>query len=378
MNILMLNYEYPPLGGGAGIATRNILERFRGDDSLNVDLVTSSSGPASLEKFSDNINIHYLDINKKGGRLHSQSQVDLLNYSVRALEYSRDLMEKKEYDIVHAFFGVPCGFIAMMLGKPFIISLRGSDVPFHNPRFRVMDILVFSWLSRIVWKRAERVIANSETLRTSANRVMPGRKIEVIPNGADTEAFSPSGEQRKDDEFRILYAGRLGTVKNVLGLVRAFSIIKRQRPSGRFKLWIAGDGGLKGQMEADVRAEGIESDVKFFGIVPNKDMPDIYRSADVFILPSVNEGMSVAMLEAMSSGLPVICSESAASGVAAGDCGAIIKKGTPEEIAEAVLAVFDAPGNARAAFSRASRRRAGMFSWKNTADNYKKIYRDVI
>jgi len=143
-------------------------------------------------------------------------------------------------------------------------------------------------------------------------------------------------------------------------------------------LWIAGDGKLGAAMADRAKAWGVDGDVRFLGIVPNKDMPLVYRDADIFVLPSVNEGMSVAMLEAMASGLPVICSQSACSGVAGGDCGVVIKNGTPEEISSAVLSVFDAAQNARLAISGACRRRANMFSWKNTAYNYKKVYRDII
>ncbi|MDD5439675.1 MAG: glycosyltransferase, partial [Candidatus Omnitrophica bacterium] len=135
MNILMLNYEYPPLGGGAGIATACIINEFLRYPDLTIDLITSSTGARRTETPGKNITVHFLDIGKRESNLHFQSIRDLLVYSWKAYRYARRLTGLKQYDLVHAIFGVPSGLVALFLGRPFLISLRGSDVPYHTPRF---------------------------------------------------------------------------------------------------------------------------------------------------------------------------------------------------------------------------------------------------
>src|SRR3989344_4881417 len=132
--VLVLNYEFPPLGGGAGNATYYLLKEFAKYPDLEIDLVTSSVDTFRVEKFAGNITIHFLNIGKRGN-LHYQTNQKLLMYSWKSYWYSKKLMEEKEYDLCHAFFGIPCGYVAMMLRLPYIVSLRGSDVPFYNKRF---------------------------------------------------------------------------------------------------------------------------------------------------------------------------------------------------------------------------------------------------
>jgi len=129
LKVLILNYEYPPLGGGAATATKNLLKQYSKKDDIEVDLITSSVGEERVEQFSKNINIYFLDI-KKRGELHNQSKINLLRYSFQALFKARKLDREKDYDVIHALFVYPCGFLAMLIDDDYIVSLRGSGVPF--------------------------------------------------------------------------------------------------------------------------------------------------------------------------------------------------------------------------------------------------------
>ena len=208
MNVLLLNYEYPPLGGGAANATAHLLREFAQDPELNIDLVTSSTGISRVEELSERITAHFLDIGKEGN-LHYQTNRDLLAYSWRAYRYAKHLAKRTKYDLCHAFFGIPCGYIARKLGFPYIVSLRGSDVPFYNERFHYPDRLVFKRLSVRIWSRAAWVVANSAGLRDLALRSAPKQRIEVIYNGVDTTAFQPASEPRQEGQgLRVLAAFR--------------------------------------------------------------------------------------------------------------------------------------------------------------------------
>jgi len=197
MKILFFNSEYPPVGGGAGNASKYLLQELSKNQNLEIDFITSSADKFREEQLSDKIRIIFLDIGKKQKNLQHQSLKDLIQYSWKAYSFGRKLKRIKKYDIALAFFGVPCGYIAMGLGLPYIISLRGSDVPFYGERFRMVDQLLFRHLSPLVWKKARCVLANSEYLKNLAAKFSPKQKIEVIPNGVDVERFQKVTPKKK-------------------------------------------------------------------------------------------------------------------------------------------------------------------------------------
>ena len=371
MRILMLNYEYPPLGGGAGNACSHLLREFLKVKYLEIDLVTSSIDKYKEESFNDKIKIFYLDIGKKGS-LHHQSLKDLLIYSWRAYFFARKLIRWNKYDLTHAFFGIPSGFIVMFLKLPYIVSLRGSDVPFYSRRFRFLDRLIFKNLSRIIWGRAKKVIANSSYLFNLALRTNHNQEIKIIPNGVDIDYFYPTPlrrEQPLSQAFIIISTSRLIKRKGIEQLIEAFAKLKKSHPAS--KLIMAGDGDLRDKLfEAARGIPGIE----FLGNQPKDKLAELYRAADVFVLPSEAEGMSNSLLEAMASGLGVVLSRAAAPAELIGPENAIVlERNDSDSICTALLELAR-----RLEFLRemkaANHRKAIEFSWQNTAREYLKIY----
>src|SRR4030042_6239409 len=127
MKILILNYEYPPLGGGAGNAAFYLLREFSKTPDLEIALVTSSiDNKYHLEKVGENIEIHRLPIGKRNLNMHFQTNRELLVYSWKAFWFSKKLIRhlaerKQKFDLALAFFGIPCGYIAKKLGLPFFL-----------------------------------------------------------------------------------------------------------------------------------------------------------------------------------------------------------------------------------------------------------------
>lgn len=294
----MLNYEYPPLGGGAANATKYLLKEAVKAGDIEIDLVTSSVNEFEVKELSSKVRVHKLDIGKNGD-LHYQSMKDLLKYSWKAYRYSKNLMKKSDYAVCHAFFGIPCGFIAMLLGLPYIVSLRGSDVPFYSERFKWLDRLLFKWLSGVIWRRAKKVVANSGGLKELAHSSHPDIEIDVIPNGVDTEMFAPPENKinMPDGVLRIVSVGRLIERKGFDLLIRSLEGLEK------VELVIVGEGPEKENLVT--LSDDLGVNTSFLAAVKHSEIPSVYNSSDVFALFSKNEGMSNAMLEAMSSGLPV-------------------------------------------------------------------------
>ena len=328
MKLLVLNYEYPPLGGGAANATWHLLREFSHSEELEIHLVTSSTGRMYRENPYPNVTIHFLDIGKSKN-VHYQSLLELLIYSWRSFFYVKHLRNSGIlFDVVHAFFGVPSGFIAMFLGLPFIVSLRGSDVPFYNRRFLLLDTIFFRWLSKKIWGKAKFVIANSEGLRLLANKSVPGQRIEVVGNGVDTSFFRQKSRHVGHNKLVILSTGRLILRKGYDLLIKAVHGLRH------VKLIIVGDGPERDALAQ--LAETLNVECELTGAVEHSNIPEMLLRGDVFVLPSLNEGMSNSVLEAMACGLPIIMTDVGGSEELIDGNGLVVGRGNILELRAAI------------------------------------------
>ena len=335
-NILILNYEFPPLGGGAGNATRYLLKEYENHTNYNFTLVTSSTSKFRIENPAGNVKIIFLDIHKRGS-LHYQRSRDLLNYSWKAWTFCKKWTKQNHCDLIHSFFSVPCGLIAFLLGKPYIISLRGSDVPFYNDRFYWLDKLILKELHGFIWNKAERVIANSEGLKALAQKSFPDQQIDIIPNGIDTEEFMPNEQIFTHKNLQLVSTGRLIKRKGYSILIEALNGLNN------VTLTLIGSGYQKESLDA--LAKRFMVDVKFLGRVDHQDLPYHLNKADVFVLPSFNEGMSNSVLEAMGCGLPVIITETGGAEELINGNGTVVKKHDIKALQNAILKYSNHPEN---------------------------------
>ena len=365
MNILMLNYEFPPLGGGAGNANYYLLKEFSKYPDLNIDLVTSSSDKFRIERFAENISIHFLDINKNNKELHYQSNKNLMVFTIKAYLYAKKLRKQNNYDLCHAFFGIPCGAIALLLNVPYIVSLRGSDVPFYNKRYYWLDRLMFQRLSKYIWKRAKNVIANSEGLKELAQKTAPGQEIDVIYNGVDLNKFYPLPDKVINEKIKLISTGRLIERKGYAYLIDAL------KDNKNVELTLIGEGDLTDDLKKRSKVNNVE--VKFIGRVAHDKIPDYLRSADIFVLPSLNEGMSNSILEAMACGLPVVATDTGGSKELIKENGYIVNKGSTLDLKKAIdRYLYDK--DLIKSHSSKSRKIAEGMSWSANAKLYKKQY----
>lgn len=365
MRILMLNYEFPPLGGGAANACYYLLKELANNTNYEVDLITSSVDRFKVEEFSEKISIHYLDI-KKRGSLQSQTSKDLLTYSWKAYWYAKKIIKKSDYNFIHAFFGIPCGFIAMKLSLPYIVSLRGSDVPFHNEKFAKLDRLIFKRLSKKIWQKSGAVVSNSEGLKKTAQITSPSQKISVIYNGVNTDEFAPPTKRQDGARINLISTGRLSKIKGYKYLIEALSDMND------FKLTLVGDGDLK--MELQELSRRLNVDVQFAGNVEHSKILNYLQEADIFVLSSLNEGMSNSVLEAMACGLPIIATNVGGSKELVSENGIIVNKGSTEELRKALITYKDNKELLKR-HSVKSRERALTMSWKVAVEQYDSIYK---
>jgi phosphatidylinositol alpha-1,6-mannosyltransferase len=368
--VLMLDNEYPPLGGGTGIVNQRLLQHWADRDDVDVDLVTSSRTRRTqeYEELTPRIRIHKVPVDNRN--IHHSSSRELLTYAWRGWRYARHLA-RRGYDVCLAWVGVPAGGIAYglwrELGLAYVVSLQGPDVPGFEQRYRWHYRVLTPFIVR-VWRGAAAVTACSEQHRELAQRTAPDIDVRVIANGVDLECFCPAeGRPNPHHPLRLVCVGRLIERKGQRHLLAA---VRRLRDAGReVEVVLVGTGDDEEALHRQTAELGLSDCVRFTGCVPHDEMPDLYRTADIFVLPSYNEGMSIALLEAMACGLPVIVTNTGGTRELVHDNGMVVPWADVGALARSieVLACDDAR---RWAMGAASRSLAARYTWARSAEEY--------
>ncbi|MDG5467817.1 glycosyltransferase family 4 protein [Deltaproteobacteria bacterium IMCC39524] len=374
MRILFLNYEFPPIGGGGANANAYLFQQYANNPDFVVDCVTSTLDKQDqVESFAENITLHRLAVGKR--ELHFWTQREVLSWLRQAHRKVRELVSQHDYDVCHAFFGFPSGLVAWWYRAqvPYVLSLRGSDVPGFNPRFAFQYVFLKP-LFRHIWQQASSVIANSQGLKVLANKFMPKLSIGVIPNGIDTQQFKPATAGTRVPQ-RILCVSRLVERKGVQHLIGAMPAIVASFPD--VSLQVVGEGNLLDELAAQCVALGVHEHVDFLGYVPHEQLPEFYQKAELFVQPSFYEGMSNTVLEAMACGLPVIASGEGGREELLRDNALLAPYGDPTALAEGVTALLLNPEKLTD-MGQVSREIAQYYSWAAVAKSYLNVYHDLL
>jgi glycosyltransferase involved in cell wall biosynthesis len=373
LRVLMINYEFPPIGGGTGMACSQLLAQFAGRTDIVVDLVTSGMGtqPYADDQFADNIIVHRLPVAKRD--LYYWRAGELFSWTRQAIPYASRLSRRCRYDVCHCWSGWPSGIVGYWLRRriPYIVSLRGSDVPGYSKRLRLLDLLLMRHVSRRVWGQAARVVAVSRNLRALALQTQPKAVIDIIPNGVDAERFTPGSGQ---DNHRVLFVGRLVERKGVHVLLEAFRGVVATVPDA--VLTIVGDGPERARLEAMVGNFEIGGQVVFRGHLAGAEIPGAYRENAILVLPALADAMPNVVLEAMAAGLAIVTTPTGGSAVIHGN-GVTVPPADPDALREALVAYLADP--ARLAQHRSvSRRLAEGMSWTAVAEFCLELYREAV
>jgi len=305
MRILIINSEYPPIGGGAGNASANLASELIALGQ-EVTVLTAHFEGLPLDTQQDGLRVlRVKSLRKYIDRSGAMEQVAfLLAGSLKTLS----LVKAWRPDVVVAFFGIPSGVIAWLVEKltgiPYLVSLRGGDVPGFRPEDFAFFHRLVGPLLHWVWRKAHAVVANSAGLKSLAHKYDPHVTIQVIPNGVDAHQFQPSAS-RNWDSPRLLLVGRLVYQKGIDILFQALGALTHLK----WQLSIVGDGPKRVELESLAMQLGISDRIEFEGWLAGADLAKAYQSANLFVFPSRQEGMPNAVLEAMASGLAVVASE---------------------------------------------------------------------
>lgn len=369
MKILLLNSEYPPIGGGAGNASANLARLLAKDNEII--LLTSHFDNFSHDEICDGVRIIRVSSLRK--KMDRSGAVEQISFIFAASFRTLSLVRQFRPDVTLAFFGLPSGAVAWLIKKvydvPYIVSLRGGDVPGFRPYdFKLYHKIAAPFL-HVIWHGASSVIANSKGLHELAAAFDSTIEIPIIPNGVDLEKYSAPA--RDWSAPRLLSVGRLVYQKGLDLAMRALADLKDLS----WTWTIAGDGPQMETLQSMAQEFGIADRIHFLGWQKAEQLKEQYCAANIFLFPSRHEGMPNAVLEAMASGLPVVATRIAGNEelVANGETGALVPTGDVESLRESLRPLL-VEAKMRERMGRASRQRVEQsFGWERVAEQYQKI-----
>jgi glycosyltransferase involved in cell wall biosynthesis len=366
-HVLVINSEYPPVGGGAGNASENIAHCLVAL-GYKVTVLTVNFINLPYKDTSGVVTVFRIPALR---RRHDRSgPIEQLAFILSSVAFLPFLMRRLRPHTTLAFFGMPSGAVALIIKFfyriPYIVSLRGGDVPGFRPYdFRTYHKMIGPFL-RVIWHNAAAVIANSRGLRDLAIAFDSHRDIPIIFNGVDYIRFKI--EVRAWSPPRILSAGRVVYQKGFdLGL-RALAQLKDLD----WKWSIAGDGPKLEELKSLARELGISERVEFLGWQSREELVKWYQRSNIFLFPSRHEGMPNAVLEAMASGLPVVATRIAGNEelVLDGVTGLLVNPEDVDMLRDALYGLL-LKEEIRKQMGGASRQRVEReFTWDFTARRY--------
>lgn len=307
MKIALLSEKYTPDLGGLAISTGRLGE-----------MLAAAGHDIRLFAPTSNLSPTIKQTQRSGGvyvtRFGAHKRVD--DTLVDWFELIVEEHKREPFDLIHAYFLPMAGFVGTYAGKylsiPSVVSIRGNDIEraaFEPSKFsHVMYAL----------QNASAVTTNASILAKKAKAFFD-REVHIIPNGIDTERFKPMeknsvlaealglvDEKKKEErKFVMGFVGELREKKGLVTLLSGYAQITKTMPVSLLIVGEVREGEDKKYFE-EFKSNNLQLSITVTGHVPHKDLPAYYSLMDVFVHPSLRDGMPNAVLEAMACGVPVI------------------------------------------------------------------------
>jgi glycosyltransferase involved in cell wall biosynthesis len=368
MNILVLNYEYPPLGGGAGPVCQQLSEEYaRGGHQ--VEVVTMAYGDLPRRETRNGVRINRVPALRK--KMETCETPEMLSYVLSAFPRVVARLRRRDIDAIHCHFLIPTGLLAWAAtrrtGTPYIVTAHGSDVPGFNPDRFKSEHRMTGPLLRAISRNAHAVVTPSLYLQDLARQNIGAGAYRHIPNGIGPDSLH-AGPKKK----RLLMAGRLLPRKGFQHVLRALEGVQSD-----VEIHIAGDGPLRDELETLAGRLGVN--VIFHGWLEHGSsaLRELYESAAVFCLPSERENASIALLEAMLAGAAVITSNDTGCAETIGDAGFTVAPGDVNGLREALLPLLASESLCAEWGARARQRVLDRFTWTAIASQYVELLEET-
>jgi glycosyltransferase involved in cell wall biosynthesis len=331
-------------------------------------------------------------------------------YNLYSLGKMRDLARQGKVDLVHAHatHGISYSLLRrLVLDRPLVVHVHdttagavrsGEYFPFRRgfkTALKERYIVNMALLrQRLMWRKADRLIAvcTSVANELSEDYGIPKDRIRVVFNGVDTGTFRPPSDKHQvrkelglEGDPIVLFVGHFGLRKGSHLLLKTVPAVLKSFPQALFIL-VGGTpsflaSGIYWNTLRDIVAQsGVSERVKFVGTVPYDEVVSYYRAADLFVLPTLYEGLPKVVLEAMACGLPVVTTRVSGNtdAVVDGETGVLVDPRSVEQLRDAMLSVLSDPGMMRRMSAKGRGRAEEMFTWERAAREVSQVYSELL
>lgn len=367
LKILMICPEFFPKLGGTEIQALNLSKALK-SKGVEVSILTRLNERTwKIHETIEGLNVTRIDyprIRWIGGLLLNVG----LSWNI--------LKRNKEVDVLHFHIGgshmlLPV-LISLMLGKPSLLKISGwweLEKGFLRP-----SGFIPSMMRRIIFRCNGIIALSKEICDRLISLGYPAQRIVALSNGVDISRFRPA--QREGQKPVIIFVGRLVTEKGVLNLLTAIDRLRKQFPD--IKLNLVGIGSDEENLKQMSFNLGLDDCVRFCGRI--EDVTDSLRNSDIYVQPSLNEGLPNSLLEAMATGLPVVVTRiGGMPDVVVNEVeGFVVSPGNVDELVLAIGKLLDDENLRRKMGAEGRARILREFSFEYVTDKYINYYKALL
>jgi len=375
----MLNYEFPPLGGGGGVASYKLAKGFTALGH-QVDYITSHFH--NLKKFEIVDKIRVYRVFSLGRKERATATFfSMLCYDFFALLKGIQLCLKNKYDFINTQFAIPTGPVGLFLSRIFkiknILSLHGGDI--YDPSKKSSPHRNWYWriIVRLILNNANALVCQSSDTRKNTLRYFkPKKEIHIIPLPYEKFKFKKVSREKlkmSKDKFYLVSVGRLVERKGYKYLIKAMKYLPK-----KIHLNLIGDGPLENQLKKLAKKLKVENRVNFLGFLSEEKKFQYLANSDLYVLSSIHEGFGIVLQEAMQVGLPIVATNNGGQLdiIKDGINGFLVKPKDTILLAKKILFLFKNV-KMRKFFSKNNLKSVNRFDIKKIANEYLKIYEKI-
>lgn len=356
--LLLLNYEFPPVGGGASTFSFDLAEEL--SKEFFIDVITMSvSGKPKIES-SGNITIYRVGLQRK--TKFQTNYLQIILYLFWGLIKAFKLTRVNKYKICHCHFILPTGILAIILkkirGLDFILIPHGSDVSGYNPVKTGALHKILSSISNKILKSAKEVVFGSNFLKNLSKH-----DGVVINQGMKRDKYSPQNKKSI-----IITSNRLVAHKRIIDLIESVKDIESE-----FKVHVVGDGPEKTQLME--KSKESKTEIIFNDWLDNtsKEYKNLLEQATVYVSTSLVENSSVSLIEAMQAGCAIVATDVGGNREVLGDAAIFVPAQNPIALEDALEYLISSP-NKISRLQKASVDRSENFNIVDTTHEHKKLF----
>ncbi|MEX0650105.1 MAG: glycosyltransferase family 4 protein [Candidatus Andersenbacteria bacterium] len=378
MKILIVNYEYPPLGGGGGVATKQIAEELAKKHEVHV--LTSATKNTVPDEITFGVRVHRVPVWGRSD-LPTASFISMLTFVPAALWRGFWLCLGDKFDVLNAQFVLPSGLPAYALVKlfriPFVLSFIGGDIYDPTKSISPHRHLLFRALIRLISRAAVSCTAISEDTKRRAQQLHGVTKnITVTPLGIvpqHTEVTSRESLGLPANVKVAVSVGRLIPRKGYEVLLDAWKDVPQAH------LLIVGDGPLRANLLKRIKDYGLQERVTLTGFISEERKLQLLRAADMYVSAAKHEGFGIVFIEAMDAGLPLVAPSDGGQldFLIDGENAILVDSDHPQRLAEAVRRLLSDEDLSQR-MSAANAKKATAFYVDNTTRQFETVLQRAV